>query len=145
MLVSRVRLFETPWTVATRLLCLWNSPGKNTGVGSHSFLQGIFPTRDGTQVSCIAGRFFTVWASREGTRRVNKIVVFMEKTRRGTTLWVRAIHMYTVNLLNYFCSFIYEFNFCFYQICVLEQILQKSLYDKSRSRHPNPVFKQFLF
>ena len=25
-----------------RLLCLWNSPGKNTRVGSHSFLQGIF-------------------------------------------------------------------------------------------------------
>ena len=31
------RLFVTPWTVArTRLLCLWTSPGKNTGVGSHS-------------------------------------------------------------------------------------------------------------
>ena len=28
-----------------RLLCLWNSPDKNTGVGSHSFLQGIFPTQ----------------------------------------------------------------------------------------------------
>ena len=25
-----------------RLLCPWISPGKNTGVGSHSFLQGIF-------------------------------------------------------------------------------------------------------
>ena len=23
----------------------WNSPGKNTGVGSHSLLQGIFPTK----------------------------------------------------------------------------------------------------
>ena len=28
----------------TRLLCPWNSPGKNTGVGWHSLLQGIFPT-----------------------------------------------------------------------------------------------------
>ena len=27
-----------------RLLCPWNSPGKNTAVGSHSLLQGIFPT-----------------------------------------------------------------------------------------------------
>ena len=26
------------------LLCPWNSPGKNSGVGSHSLLQGIFPT-----------------------------------------------------------------------------------------------------
>ena len=28
-----------------RLLCPWNSPGKNTGADSHSLLQGIFPTR----------------------------------------------------------------------------------------------------
>ena len=27
------------------LYCPWNSPGKNTGVGSHSLLQGIFPTQ----------------------------------------------------------------------------------------------------
>ena len=26
------------------LLCPWNSPGKNTGVGCNSFLQGISPT-----------------------------------------------------------------------------------------------------
>ena len=36
----------TPWTVATRLLCPWNFPGKNIGVGSHSLLQGIFPTQE---------------------------------------------------------------------------------------------------
>ena len=28
-----------------RLLCPWNSPGKNTEVGSHSLLQGIFTTQ----------------------------------------------------------------------------------------------------
>ena len=27
----------------TKLICLWNSPSKNTGVGRHSLLQGIFP------------------------------------------------------------------------------------------------------
>ena len=37
----------------------WNSPGQNTGVGSLSFLQGIFPTQESNQVSRIAGRFFT--------------------------------------------------------------------------------------
>ena len=81
----------------------WNSPGQNTGVGSLSLLQGIFPTqglnpgllnfrqilyqlshqgsprilewlaylfpsgssqpRNQTWVSCIAGRFFTSWAT----------------------------------------------------------------------------------
>ena len=29
----------------TKFLCPWNSPGKNTGVGSHSLLQGIFLTQ----------------------------------------------------------------------------------------------------
>ena len=29
----------------TRLLCLWDSPGKNTGVGCQFLLQGIFPTQ----------------------------------------------------------------------------------------------------
>ena len=29
----------------TRLLCPWDSPGKNTGVGYHALLQGIFPTQ----------------------------------------------------------------------------------------------------
>ena len=29
----------------TMLLCPWNSPGKNTGVGCHFLLQGIFPTQ----------------------------------------------------------------------------------------------------
>ena len=40
--------FATPWTVTPcnlRLLCLWNSPGKNIGVDSHSLPQGIFLTQ----------------------------------------------------------------------------------------------------
>ena len=37
---------EVPWlSILTRLLCLWNSPGKNTGVGCHVLRQGIFLTR----------------------------------------------------------------------------------------------------
>ena len=44
--ISRVQLFAVLRTVAhTRLLCPWNSPGKNTGVGSHFLLQGIFLTQ----------------------------------------------------------------------------------------------------
>ena len=31
--------------MSTRLLCPWDSPGKNTGVGCQAFLQGIFPTQ----------------------------------------------------------------------------------------------------
>ena len=34
-----------PWTVATMLLCTWDFPGNNTGLGCHFLLQGIFPTQ----------------------------------------------------------------------------------------------------
>ena len=33
---------STSWTVAPQVPLLMDSPGKNTGVGSHSLLQGIF-------------------------------------------------------------------------------------------------------
>ena len=44
---SRVRLFATPWGPLrpARLLCPWDSPGKNTAVGCHFLLQGIFLTQ----------------------------------------------------------------------------------------------------
>ena len=41
--LSRVRHFATPWTVAHQPpLVHGDSPGKNTGVDCHAFLQGIF-------------------------------------------------------------------------------------------------------
>ena len=43
---SCVWLIAALWIVASRLLCPWDSPGKNTGVGCLSLLQGIFPTRE---------------------------------------------------------------------------------------------------
>ena len=49
--LSRVWLFVTPWTRATRLFSSvhGDSPGYSIGVGSHSLLQGIFPPRDQTR------------------------------------------------------------------------------------------------
>ena len=45
----------------TRLLCPWNPPGKNTGVGSHSLLQENLPhSGNRTRVSSIAGGSFTI-------------------------------------------------------------------------------------
>ena len=90
---------------------LWNSPGHNTGVGSLSLCQGIFPTqglnpgllryrqilqlshkgsprilewvaypfsngsswpRNPTELSCIAGGFFTNWAISEAHTTIRK-------------------------------------------------------------------------
>ena len=45
---THVPLFVTLWTVARQAplsLCPWDSPGKNTGVGCHALLQGLFQTQ----------------------------------------------------------------------------------------------------
>ena len=44
-LLGLIQLSATPWTVASRLLFLWDIPGKNTGMGCHFLLQVIFPTQ----------------------------------------------------------------------------------------------------
>ena len=45
LVLSHVWLFETPWTVAARLLSPWEFPDKITGVGCCFFLHGIFLTQ----------------------------------------------------------------------------------------------------
>ena len=55
-----VQLFATPWTAAHQVPLSMGFPGKNTGVGSHSLLQGIFPMQGSNQRSCTPGRFFNV-------------------------------------------------------------------------------------
>ena len=52
----------------TRLLCLWNFPGENTGVGCHFLFQGVFPT----DVSCIGRWVLYHSAMREPWKLVAK-------------------------------------------------------------------------
>ena len=70
--LSSVQLLPTPRPIVHEILqarVLQNSPealqNKAKGKFSLSLLQGIFPTRDWTQVSHIAGGFFTSWATRK--------------------------------------------------------------------------------
>ena len=74
-------------------------PGKNTGVGGHSLLQKIFPTQGSSQVSCIAGRFFTVWATREAPLVREQIQITSSRNKRGT---ITTDHM-GVNLIRKEC------------------------------------------
>ena len=53
-----VQFLVTLWTVACQVPLSLNSPGKNTGVGSHSLLQWIFLTQ-GSNPSLSHYRFFT--------------------------------------------------------------------------------------
>ena len=58
-----VWLFVTLWTAAHRLLCLWDSLGKNTWVGCHTLPQGIFLTQElNLHLHSWAGRLYC-WAT----------------------------------------------------------------------------------
>ena len=46
LVVKSCPTLAIPWTVPARLLCPWDSPGKNTKVGCYFLLQGIFPTQE---------------------------------------------------------------------------------------------------
>ena len=70
------------------LLCPWGFPGKDTGVGCHSFSRGSSRPRDWTRVSCTAGRLFTIWA---------------------TYIWI-SIYL-SIYMYNWMCTYI-KLNYC---------------------------------
>ena len=99
-------------TVARQAPWPWDSPVKNTGVGCHSLLQGIFPT-------CIAGRFFTYWATWEALRYIYKFIQFLKtinlnqnfishyfitfqwSVNFSSFIWVSLAPLYTIHLFMY--------------------------------------------
>ena len=69
-LLSRVRLFVTPWIYSP-----WNSPGQNTGVGSLSLLQGIFPTQ-GSNLGLLHCRRILYQLNHSGSPRILEWVAY---------------------------------------------------------------------
>ena len=65
----------------TRLLCPWDSPGKNTGVDCHTLLQGILSNAGIEPVSlrspALAGRFFTTSDTRMTYTRISKVFLLI--------------------------------------------------------------------
>ena len=72
--LSCIRLFATPWTVACQapLSMEFSRPEYRSGLPFPS-LEGSSQPRDQTQVSRVAGRFFTVWATRECCKDISII------------------------------------------------------------------------
>ena len=65
-MLSCVQLFVTPWTVAGQApLSMGILQAKILESVAMPSSWGSSHPRDWTQVSCIAGGFFTVWATRE--------------------------------------------------------------------------------
>ena len=57
-----------------RLFLLWDSPGKNPGVGCHSLLQGIFPTQ-GSNPRLVHCRWIIYfWSIRKAQLRLHEVI-----------------------------------------------------------------------
>ena len=94
--LSRVQLFETPWTVACQDLLwdLWEFSGKNTEwVAISSFRRSSWP-RDWTHISCgscTAGRFFTTEPPRKSfphcsqsvlALHLHSVIIFQQEEKK---------------------------------------------------------------
>ena len=109
-MLTHVWFFATPWTP-------WNSPG-HTGVGSLSFLEGIF--LDWTQVSCIAGRFFTSWATREAQNiNYRHNYIYSIKYRQSLIMYLlnTYTYMYVLCIYVYICVHMSHIPVCTMHVC----------------------------
>ena len=71
-------LLQTHELQPTRLLCPWDFPGKNTGVGCHALLQGIFPTQGlnpHLESPALAGEFLNHCANQEVQYREGQFII----------------------------------------------------------------------
>ena len=76
--LSHVQLLVTPWTVACQLPLSIEFLGKNTGVGCHFLLQGIFLTQElnlDLCVSCIGRQILYQLCHLGSLKKSNKIVL----------------------------------------------------------------------
>ena len=95
---------DHPELYLTRLLCSWESPGKNSGVGCHFLHQGIFSTR-GSNSCLFLGRqifhhvppgkewsYLHSWVMRafSGGTMANDSLP-MQEMQKTWVLWVRKI------------------------------------------------------
>ena len=80
--------------------CLWDFPGKNTTVGCHFLLQGIFPIQGSNFMSpassSLAGRFLTPGSSGRSRLRCR---LCKRKLRRNEKIRNQSNSMYFVSLL----------------------------------------------
>ena len=76
-----------------RLVCPWNSPGKNTGVGSHTLLQGISPTQR-LNLDFLHFRQILYHLSHQGRLKFMYSVIKQSSTKIYGILLVIALNLY---------------------------------------------------
>ena len=100
-----------------RLLCPWDPPGKNTGVGHHSLLQGIFPTQ-GSNLGFPCCRQILYHLSHQG-KPLNYVYIYVWKY--GYIVCIYIVWIYSVDIvcvcMYLQCVYIYIYTWCVH-MCV---------------------------
>ena len=100
-----------------RLLCPWDSPGKNTGVGSHSLLQGIFPTQ-GSNLGLPCCRQILYHLSHQ-ENHLNYVYIYVWKCGYIVCVHVFAVRVYVHIYM--VCAYVFVYiHVCMY-VCVYIQ------------------------
>ena len=100
--LSHVRLFPTPWTVAQQALCPWSSPGKNTGVGNHFLLRGIFLTQE-SNLGLLCCRQILHRLSHQGRSSLPKVTKNFGQPQGMRLLYYRSKVIATVVSTTWLC------------------------------------------
>ena len=88
-----------PQTVATRLLCPWDSPGKDIRVGCHTCLQGIFPTR-GSNPGLLYCRWILYHLSHQGSPLLILFTYYDDNFYKYLQMhWCICIYMLKIQLV----------------------------------------------
>ena len=92
-LLSHVQLFVTPWTVARQdPLSMGILQARILEWVASSFSRESSQPRNWTQVSCIANRFFTIWATREAHKKRRLETIHITTTGEMTEQIVTHYH-----------------------------------------------------
>ena len=89
-MINHLAMSDSFWSYGlqhAKLLCPWDFPGKNTGVGCQALLQGMFLTQGSkprSPVSRTAGRLYTHWATWEASTPVMSIWGFRGESSIST-------------------------------------------------------------
>ena len=66
-------------------LCPWDSPGKNTGVGCHALLQGIFPTQ-GSNPNSLHSQADSLLSEPQGSQNIIEVEAKQSRCDEATLI-----------------------------------------------------------
>ena len=139
---SRVQLFATPRTA--RLLCLWDSSGKNTRKGCHALLQGIFLTQGSNpRLLCLTctGKWFLYSQHHLGSPLIGGTIVLCNALTYYHRLWEFILYL-LIGILATIQGLISTniISFIFFLLLKTQALTSETKFSKKKKKFKNELF-----